>query len=134
MPETLEDYEVELPFEEVGLTRGSHAVGFFSGTAHIDQDGNVVGLVLDTYDNNPEVREIKGTIYLPVPPASFSLYRSRLDPFWLAIADNIASCIETNCQPEIEELLNDWRAQRSEPDPDDEYDRRRCEPRYYGSD
>ncbi|CAA2139525.1 hypothetical protein [Hyphomicrobium sp. ghe19] len=64
------DYAVTFEFEEVGIDDHGAEVGLYSGVAHIDQDGAVVGLMLDAYatdKTNPLGRPKQILRYYPVP-------------------------------------------------------------------
>jgi len=101
-----DDGVIDLPFEEVGLQINGADVGLFSGTASIEKDGAVVGLTLDAYTTNkadPLGTPKKVTRYLKVPlrhhiPLAFESYLAR----------ELATAIETGCEPEITDKLNDW--------------------------
>ena len=97
---------IDFDFEEVGVQISGADVGMFSGTASIDQDGAVVGLYLDAYITDraaPLGMPKKITRYLKVPlrhhiPLAFESYLAR----------ELATAIETGCEPEITDKLNDW--------------------------
>ena len=97
---------IDFDFEEVGVQISGADVGMFSGTASIDQDGAVVALYLDAYITDraaPLGMPKKITRYLKVPlrhhiPLAFESYLAR----------ELATAIETGCEPEITDKLNDW--------------------------
>ena len=97
---------IDFDFEEVGVQIAGAEVGMFSGTASINQDGAVVGLYLDAYITDraaPLGMPKKITRYLKVPlrhhiPFVFESYLAR----------ELATAIETGCEPEINDKLNDW--------------------------
>lgn len=105
------DYAVTLKFEEVGVLEDGAEVGTYAGTAHIDQDGFVVGLELDVLvpdKTNPTGPSKFVSRYYPVPreehATSFAEQRSVL----------LATTIERGCVPEINEKLNEWHVERAE--------------------
>jgi hypothetical protein len=98
-----DDGVITFDFEEVGVDLDGAEVGMFSGSASIDQDGNVVGLTLDAWSNDVDRQFKRTTRYLKVP-----MQRNQLTSLSDMIASALADTIEKRFKRHIEDELNDW--------------------------
>ncbi len=91
------DYAVEILFEEIGVIIDGAKCGLYSGTAQIDQDGDITGLLLDGYQDGVRVSR-----YVPVPSKEHG---------WL---NDLAKVVSEDYRGSIRDAVNEWHVSQAE--------------------